>query len=296
MALQGDFESIPLAYVLRLLSRAGKSGRLDIDGDRGQGKAWLRDGVVVGGALPLAPDSAEPADVVQELLRFRSGSFRFEGDRSVDGQHAPRAVDGPVEPPETVPGERRTGQSFVPPGDAWVSLAVELSDDRVVVTRDGWRVLVSVGRGATVRELAERLEMKELLVSWAVRDLADDGLIVVGTGAPVQDGTAASSCLPASRWAALAADGSGHQLHPSRDGWSYSGSHLRVVSEDPADHDAETAAVGPPLRGSSVPVATDGQAAARQDDSGDSRHDGDGDVGAQSHRSSLLRFLSSVKD
>lgn len=306
MALQGDLESIPINDVLRLLSRTGKSGRLDIEGDRGRAQAWLRQGVVVGAELPLAPDAAGPAEVLGELLRFRSGSFHFDGDGSSDGPDVASAVDDAVEPMEIADRKRRGADEAPPPLDAWVTLAAEIADDRVVVTRQGWRVLASVDRGATIRDLAERLGIGGELV-WTVRDLAEACLVVVGTGAGLVPGATASSRLPVGRSPGLAPDAPDHDLHPSRDGWSYGGSHLKIVSDDPTERDPGRAGAGRPVGGSSHVVGTDNEVGATDDREvgahenrdGDADHNDDGDdggSGGQAHRSSLLRFLSSVKD
>ena len=53
MALQGTLDTFALADVLRLLAATTKTGRLQIDGDRGVGSIWLVDGAVVAGVVDL---------------------------------------------------------------------------------------------------------------------------------------------------------------------------------------------------------------------------------------------------
>ena len=60
VALQGELESFAITDVLRLLSATGKSGRLEVDGDRGRVVAWFRGGGIAGGQVSTAPHAHEP--------------------------------------------------------------------------------------------------------------------------------------------------------------------------------------------------------------------------------------------
>lgn len=197
MALQGDLDTFAFPDVLRLLAGTAKSGRLELDGDRGQGAAWLRDGGVVGGEVASAPHAEEPVDVIFELLRFHEGSFRFDGDADVDSRREPVGVDLLLEDAEAMLAEWREVEAVVPSLDVWLSLSPEITADEVVVSRDDWRMLATLGGGTSARELGDRLGMTELAVSRVVRDLVAAGTVVVGDElpAPVDEGAQAAGRL-----------------------------------------------------------------------------------------------------
>src|SRR5919106_1274303 len=58
LALQGTLDTFSLPDVLRLLATTAKTGRLRIDGDRGQGSVWLRDGSIVDADADRAVEGA----------------------------------------------------------------------------------------------------------------------------------------------------------------------------------------------------------------------------------------------
>ena len=80
LALQGTLDTFSLPDVLKLLATTSKTGRLRIDGDRGQGSVWMREGRVVDADADRSVDGAPTDEVVFELLRFGSGSFAFDAE------------------------------------------------------------------------------------------------------------------------------------------------------------------------------------------------------------------------
>ena len=93
MALQGTLDTFSLPDVLRLLATTSKTGRLRIEGDRGQGSVWLDAGGVVDAAADRAVEGTPTDEVVFELLRFDSGSFAFDADDRAAGGHRPEDVE-----------------------------------------------------------------------------------------------------------------------------------------------------------------------------------------------------------
>jgi hypothetical protein len=162
--------------VLRLLATTTKTGRLRIEGDRGQGSVWLRDGGVVDADADRAVEGTGADEVIFELLRFGSGSFAFESDT-----HTPHAehhddVEDLLRRANALLSEWTELEAVVPSLDHRVSLSVELSSDEVTIDADRWRSVVAVGGGHSVRELANALGLSELHVSRAVRDLVELGV------------------------------------------------------------------------------------------------------------------------
>ena len=187
MALQGTLDTFALADVLRLLAATTKTGRLQIDGDRGIGNVWLVDGAVVAGTVdlhhPAGSDGivpcTEPSDVVFELLRHVEGTFEFLPDEHTDDSRSPMVVDEVVDSAEQKLADWREVEAVVPSLDHAVTLASEV-DEEVVIGRDAWKTVLAIGEGRSVSQVGERLGMGEIAVSNAVRVLVDERLAVIG--------------------------------------------------------------------------------------------------------------------
>jgi Domain of unknown function (DUF4388) len=195
LALQGTLDTFSLPDVLRLLATTSKTGRLRIEGDRGHGSVWLSDGGVVDADAERIPDDTGVDEVVFELLRFRSGSFAFDGNDTHAGGGKPDDVESILRRANALLSEWTELESVVPSPQHEVTLASDLSADEVTIDADRWRSLVAVGPGRTVGDLARVMGLTELGVSRAVRDLVDLG--VADVSAPGSGQVAAPVALPA---------------------------------------------------------------------------------------------------
>ncbi len=199
MALQGTLDTFSLPDVLRLLATTSKTGRLRIEGDRGQGSVWLTGGGIVDADADRAIDGTPTDEVIFELLRFGSGSFAFDGDDKPTQATDPEEVDAVLRRANSLLSEWSELETVVPSLEHEVNLSNDLSVDEVTINADRWRSLVAVASGRTVGELATSLRLTELGVSRAVRDLVDLGVAEVdspGTTEPAQRPPAASRDLP----------------------------------------------------------------------------------------------------
>jgi hypothetical protein len=96
---------------------------------------------------------------------------------------------------EALLAEWRAIEAVVPSLDAWVTLRKLLPQREVVVSQDHWTTLVAVGGGTTVRRVGDQLDLAELPVSRAVKELVELGLLDLTESAPA--GAAATSAAPA---------------------------------------------------------------------------------------------------
>lgn len=184
MALQGTLDTFALADVLRLLSATQKTGRLRIGGGRGGGSIWMTGGAVTGLEVSHAPYATEPVDALFELLRFTEGSFTFDTDVAHETPTVPAGIEELLTAAEALLAEWREIESVVPSMDAWVTLSRSLASDTVSIDRERWTTLVAVGAGASVRSVATALQLGELPVSRAVRDLVELGVAEISLVAP----------------------------------------------------------------------------------------------------------------
>lgn len=183
MALQGTLDTFALPDVLRLLAATKKTGRLRISGARGDGSAWVDGGAVAGVEAAHAPFATDPIDALFELLRFEEGSFTFEPDAVPDADGERHDVEAMVDGAEALLREWREIESVVPSMGAWVRLRRHL-DDSVTIDPGAWTTLVAVGTGVSVADLAHQLELAELPVARAVRDLVELGVAELAPEAP----------------------------------------------------------------------------------------------------------------
>jgi hypothetical protein len=176
LALQGTLDTFSLPDVLRLLATTTKTGRLRIEGDRGQGSVWLRDGTVVDIDADRSVDGAPPDEVIFELLRFESGSFAFETDERTPNAEHPDDVEGLLRRASALLSEWTELETVVPSSQHRVTLCDELASDEVTIDADRWRSIVALASGRSVAELASALGLSELNASRAVRDLVELGV------------------------------------------------------------------------------------------------------------------------
>jgi Domain of unknown function (DUF4388) len=195
LALQGTLDTFSLPDVLKLLATTSKTGRLRIDGDRGQGSVWMRDGRVVDADADRSVDGAPTDEVVFELLRFGSGSFAFDADDHTPNAEHPDHVDDLLRRGNALLSEWTELEAVVPSLDHRVRLTSELSSDEVTIDADRWRSLVAVAGGRSVGEVASALGLSELNVSRAVRDLVELGVADVDSPEPIPE-TSRLSDLP----------------------------------------------------------------------------------------------------
>lgn len=183
MALQGTLETFALPDVLRLLASTKKTGAYRLDGDRGSGCLWLKEGQVVGGEITGATGT-DPNEVTFELLRFRDGDFLFDADAKPPESQDAIDVETVLADAEKLLEEWKGIERVVPSLDRWVALRAELSADEVTIRADTWISVVALGGGKTVGQLGTVLGLGELPVSRVVKDLVELGLVELGD-APV---------------------------------------------------------------------------------------------------------------
>ncbi len=176
MALHGSLDSFTIPEVLRLLAGTEKSGYLALTGDRGNGGTWLDDGHLIGGRADAAQGDAEMVDILFELLRFEVGEFSFEEDRECATPNEPVDVDALLGAAETMLAEFRRLKKVVPSFDHAVELVPSLPKEKVELNQGLWDSIVAAGRCHTIRDIGSALELGDLELLRAMRDLVEADL------------------------------------------------------------------------------------------------------------------------
>lgn len=198
MALQGNIDSFSVVDVLRLLGSSGKTGRLFVEGDRTSVSLWLADGYLSGASITRegeVPSSADPAEVLFDVMRFAEGSFVFEADLLGGDMASPIDVADAVDMATAAMEEWTTITAVVPTVRASLTLSDDLPTATVEIDRDTWRVvrrLAAAGEStpATSEDLAAALGCSELAAMRLARDLVLAGLVEVGPDVPAPMTTA----------------------------------------------------------------------------------------------------------
>jgi hypothetical protein len=187
VALQGSIDTFALADVLRLLASTGKTGRLALEGDRGQGEVVVLDGSVASVAMVgVERPQVSFDEELFELLRFESGDFEFTAveDLAVDGEES-WEVEHLLGQAAGLLDEWRRIESVVPSSDAWVRLRPELGDDEVTIGASGWRTVAAVGSGTTVSGLAAVMGTTDLGIGRELHALVELGVLEVSSDLPL---------------------------------------------------------------------------------------------------------------
>jgi len=200
VALSGTLETFSLPDVLRLLSSTSKTGLLALDGDRGRGRIWVRDGAIVDADADRATNE-DVEGVAFELLRFADANFEFDSGIEPAEAGDPRPVDDVLAEAESRLAEWREIEAVVPSLDVWARMVAEVDTDRTVSPTQ-WRVLALVGTGTSGHALAEHLAEGEYGVCRQLRDLVEVGLVEVDDEPAVA--VAPAPVVPAPESAALA--------------------------------------------------------------------------------------------
>jgi hypothetical protein len=185
LALRGTLDTFGLPDVLRLLATTGKTGRLQVDGDQGQGSVWLRDGAVLT-ALTDRAESAPPDEALADLLRYEMGDFAFDAafdasDGSVNGAE-PHDLEQLLSSASRLLDEWNELLAVVPSLDHRVSLVEALpEDEEVTLDTHRWSIITTLGPGCTAGELASALDLTELDVLRTVHDLVELGIAEVSS-------------------------------------------------------------------------------------------------------------------
>lgn len=175
VALSGTLETFSLPDVLRLLSSTKKTGLLALDGDRGRGRIWVRDGDIVAADADRAVNE-QMEGVAFELLRFVDATFQFDSGAEAPAEGDAREVDAVLAEAESRLAEWREIEAVVPSLDVWVRMVSDIGSDRTVSPAQ-WRMLAQVGTGTSGHQLADRLAHGEYDVCRQLRDLVQDGLV-----------------------------------------------------------------------------------------------------------------------
>jgi hypothetical protein len=193
VALQGNIETFALPDVLQLLSSTGKTGRLRLRGDRGEGSVWVSDGALVAGRS--TDGDVAPVEALVAMLRFESGDFEFDQDENHDRPGDPVEVGTALSQAQAVVEELRSLEQIVPSSQAWVTLSPSIPGDEITVDAQRWSTLVTIGGGIRVDALRDELDQSDLEVLRTLRDLHEAGVVAVAAEAPA--GAAAPAPAPA---------------------------------------------------------------------------------------------------
>jgi len=200
--LQGSLEDFALEEILSLLADTSKSGQLDINGDRGSGALTIRAGKLADAQASECDSTAEPEDVMFEMLRFSEGSFVFSNQES-EPTGDEKDISGVLSVAENRLADWKSIAAVVPSLQHIVVPSSELPQDEVTIDRSEWSVLVIVANGIRTGEMCDTLELGEVEGCRKIKHLIERGLLelhnpsssVAPDGMPSTEETVETSAL-----------------------------------------------------------------------------------------------------
>jgi hypothetical protein len=249
--LQGSLDNFALDEVLGLLSSTSKTGKLDVQGDRGTGSLVMNQGQLVDAVASNTANGTALDDVLFELLRFGDGTFSFTATETEVGD-ATRNIDEVLAAAEGRLADWRTIESVVPSLSHSVTPKLDLPVEEVTIDRQEWAVLMVIAGGCPVSQVCDELGLGEVEGSRQIKGLAERKLVVVGSpqlggGAPPPERGGAESPAPArpkdpfARRALQAARSADKQLPPPP-----SPPAGPILSDAPSERVPATAGAGAP--------------------------------------------------
>ncbi|MEX1038433.1 MAG: DUF4388 domain-containing protein [Acidimicrobiia bacterium] len=215
MTLSGNLGFVPLDEVLRLLTRAGNegvveitnrdtSGRIFVNGE-GIGLATtfddidLKDHLVSSGYLSPADAAGSSGvpfneDLVALIREMTVESiYRMDGDEAdfavVRDLTSPYASSEPFDLERILDDSRKRADEWervtkrIPDLEETLKINRSLSRETVELDRESWRLLSELGGGASVKELATALGTTTYAVANVAGAMVDNDLLVLGDGA-----------------------------------------------------------------------------------------------------------------
>lgn len=214
--LSGSLEDFPLPDVLRLLARGTKHGVLHVYGDVVRGRVYLDEGRIAYATTRSTDDFAEGAgaegrsgsdrrrlnleevgdedpelfgdflklqitEVLVRLGRETSGSFVFQ-----NGITPEEAVKEPFEVDEILAGaeaelkEWTRIEGIIGTTSQPMTMVIPIDEEREVkLTGVEWNTLGVLAQTATTRDVAERLQIFEIVAGRVIARLVEEGLVEV---------------------------------------------------------------------------------------------------------------------
>ncbi len=245
MALQGTIDSFPLPDVLRFLAGGGRSGALQVDGDRGTVRLWMDAGECT------AAESAgvvvdDPVRATFDALRCSTGTFRFDEDqRPPVSAAAPRPVTVVLAEALALSAEWDAVEQVLPSPRHRVRAVDSPPDGRVVLDPVGWRIVSSLGGSADVGSVVARSGASDLDGARALVGLVRDGLLVVEPPGP-QPAEFPEVVTPVPEALTSSVPPSGHSTTPAPDtGGTGTAGAAPAARPEPADPFRPDGASGP---------------------------------------------------
>lgn len=179
--LTGNLSQMPIGDMVRMLTAAGQTGRLDL-ADRGdRGAIYLREGAIV--HATHGPASGEIA--LRHLMAWNSGAFRFEAMATTPDTTIQRPAAELLGEIAAMAAEREAIRRAIPSPDAVLRLrAADLAGPVTLQPLD-WQVVTKLGEARTAAELVASLGRDEFTVLRALKGMVTAGLIEVEAEARV---------------------------------------------------------------------------------------------------------------
>lgn len=186
--LEGSLKDFSIEDLLQMISLGGKSGELELAGDTPIGKKTGRIIFENGSAKHAETDDAEGEIAAIELLNMKEGKFKFIPK---DVSNAKRTINMPLQDimlqAASKLDEWNKVKSKISSVDTKFVMASEDISSELHLNPLHWKVLMMVGRGKTIKEVATELNMTVFDVAKITDELVSLKVIKESGTAPTQE-------------------------------------------------------------------------------------------------------------
>ncbi len=186
MPLHGTFDVLGFADVLELLAGKAATGRLHVRSRSIGANVYLEDGLLVGADVGEHVNTSTVdvrsrlEEVCFELLAAGRGSFEFFTDTTGMGPPTMRLeVDEVLDRAHQRLAEWREIQKVIPSLDLHPSVVADLEGDQVTLSREQWRLLMTLDGRRTIRAIARLLARSDYDVCRTVKSLIEVGAVEI---------------------------------------------------------------------------------------------------------------------
>jgi CheY-like chemotaxis protein len=169
--LSGDLAQVALFDLLQVFSANRRTGRLELDARKAAGRVWVEDGRIVDATFGgVAGEKA-----LYRILGAREGTFVFYPDaapehRRIDAHTDQLLMEGARQSDEVA----RLGETL-PGFGALVSISVAPNDPSPLAAA----IVEHLDEPRAIEELLDRVQAPDLEILGAVRELAEEGALLV---------------------------------------------------------------------------------------------------------------------
>lgn len=175
MALSGDLKDFELNDVFQFIQMGGKDGALHIKSDKGVSAIYFKSGNILHAEMGVY----EGIDVINELLKWKDGTFNFIPEEESDKITINLPVQNVILEAARQVDEWEKMKDVIHSINVVVDFVEEPEVGDIELQPMEWKTLSFIDGKKSAKEIAEKLEVNSFYVAKILYGLVQSGLIKV---------------------------------------------------------------------------------------------------------------------